>query len=134
MGGILLIVHLTDIRPQPTRSLTPNPSLTAIAVSFQWIRAKLTNQGSLTLEATALGSVRRRPLRAAEHVVIDGEIAVLPNLRDVGSGGHGALTGIKVSLTTKGWALRQVLGSNRCPKGSIRVTMTVGRVCMLDLL
>ena len=37
--GTLRIVDLTDIRPQPARSLVPHPRLTAAAVSLRWIRA-----------------------------------------------------------------------------------------------
>ena len=35
----------------------------------------------------------RRPSGAVEHVVIDGEVAVLPNPQDVEGGGHGAFAG-----------------------------------------
>ena len=42
------------------------------------------------------------------------------------------LPGDRIAPMARSWALRQVLGSNRCSKGSSRVTMTAGRVGMLD--
>ena len=44
------------------------------------------------------------------------------------------LPGDRIAPTTRSWALRQVLGSNRCSKGSNMVTMTSGRVGIFDLL
>ena len=44
------------------------------------------------------------------------------------------LPGDRIAPMARSWALRQVLGSNRRSKGSSRVTMTAGRVGILDLL
>ena len=75
-----------------------------------------------------------RPLGPVEHVVIDGEVAVLPNPQDVEGGGHGAFAGRQGRSHGKSRALRQVLGSNRCSKGSSRVTMISGKVGIFDPL
>ena len=50
-----------------------------------------------------------RPLGPVEHVVIDGEVAVLPNPQDVEGGGHGAFAGRQdrpwpgVGLCARSW-------------------------------
>ena len=66
--------------------------------------------------------------------MVDGETSVLPNPQDVQGGGNGAFAGRQdrahrqESGFTPGPGVKQML------KGSSRVTMTAGRVGILDLL
>ena len=75
-----------------------------------------------------------RPLGAVEYVVIDGEVAVLPNPQDVEGGGHGAFAGRQDRSHCQEFGFAPGPGVKQVLKGQHRVTMTAGRVGIRDLL